>query len=412
MSPIHVLVCDDQPEITQTWADQISAACENAAVDTLDNGEDFRHLIELLNRRRMAWRRDQSDAGYEKSNPVDKADVIVVDYDLLDYSDTVDTTGSRLAYLLRCFSKCGLVMVLNQYGTNSFDLTLGRPPDSFADIHVGGEQIGNPGLWHSNFDGYRPWHWPIVPDAREGFEECVNDVQNNCDEPILTFLGLHRFVDWVPPRARHFLAGARPIEEVSFRDFVASSHGGVSAKDVVIPNQIARVAAARIATLLNQLILPEQTLLVDAPHLVSRFPSLISTDGEKLEVWNKLCDPSGVAIDDILSACLKAHRFAKPHWLWRPAWYWPEIKKDQNIEEVRDPWATKEVDWVFCENISRFVPEELSDGFRATVSPPFSKRFVVREPSAEVVQYVNRMGDGSALDASKVDYQPLSLFSL
>ena len=34
---------------------------------------------------------------------------------------------------------------------------------------------------------------------------------------------------------------------------------------------------------------------------------------------------------------------------------------------MRDPWTVKDVDWVFCENISRFVPTALADDFRADV---------------------------------------------
>ena len=61
------------------------------------------------------------------------ADVVVVDYDLLRFSEIhVDTTGSRLAYLLRCFSKCGFIIVLNEFGTNTFDLSLGSPVEGFS----------------------------------------------------------------------------------------------------------------------------------------------------------------------------------------------------------------------------------------------------------------------------------------
>ena len=98
-----------------------------------------------MNRRRAEWRADENDTASIESTDVDEADVIVVDYDLLRYSEAADTTGSRLAYLLRCFTKCGLIIVLNEYGSNAFDVSLRNPSLDFADLHLGAVQIGNPG---------------------------------------------------------------------------------------------------------------------------------------------------------------------------------------------------------------------------------------------------------------------------
>ena len=251
-------------------------------------------------------------------------------------------------------------------------MSLGSPSGDFADVHIGAEQIGNPGLWNAHTNGYRPWYWPVVPKATKDFEQCVVDVTDNFNSPILEFLGMENLVHWLPQRAWEFLSGKQEIEKVTFKAFVESAQGGISVKDKLIPAQIARVAAARIGTLLNSIILPEQNLLVDAPHLVSRFPSLIQEGREDIKIWNSLCNPTDHGIEDLLSDTLKKHKFKKPHWLWRPTWYWPNINRDEQIEEVRDPWMTKEVGWVFCENISRFAPSEFTQDFMALVSPHLS----------------------------------------
>ena len=333
MSSIEVHVYDDDPGIAEELANKIGDAYSDAHVEAPEKG-DLERLMTLVRNRRNAWRQhsDNPEPSGNDIHKLDNADVIVVDYDLLLYSGITDTTGSGLAYLLRCFSRCGFIIVLNEYGDNTFDLSLGSPTDNFADLHVGAMQIGNPGLWGTSFGGYRPWHWPVVPDARNNFEQCVKDVQKNLDgPPIVEYLGLDHVIDWIPRRAQDFLSGKRRLEEVTFRDFVESSRGGVATKDDLISEQLARVAAARIVALLNSVILPEQSALVDAPHLASRFPSLVQSGSGEIDNWNRLCNPLGGVVDDLLADSVSQYKFQRSHWLWRPAWFWPLISKDEAI---------------------------------------------------------------------------------
>ena len=409
MRSLEILVYDDQFNLAKSWAKKIKDSYSDAVVKPA-NSEDFKQLLTLINSRRKAWREAGDESGTIDLHEADTADVIVVDYDLLQYSDPVDTTGSRLAYLLRCFSKCGFIIVLNEFGRNVFDLSLGSPPEGFADIHIGDEQIGNPGLWQAPFDGYRPWYWPVIPNAKKNFERCVNDVRGNLEKRIFDFLDLDRVIDWIPRRAWNFLLGKQKIEEVKFKDFVRYSHGGISDKDKLIPEQIARVTAARIITLLNSIILPEQSVLVDAPHLVSRFPSLILNQRDEIGMWNKLCNPVTQEIDDLLVEDLREYKFKQSHWLWRPAWFWPEINKDEDIEEVKDPGSVEGIKWAFCEDISRFVPTKFAQDFRAIVSPPFIKRHVFRSDLSGADSCVSQVGSGGPQDPSSVEYVPQAMF--
>ena len=233
MNLVKVLVYDDVPEVASRWAKKIEIACPGATAQAAGK-DSFQELLKLMNLRRNAWRTEEDRDKKFEEHDVDSTDVIVVDYDLLQYSETTDTTGSRLAYLLRCFSKCGFIIVLNEFGRNVFDLSLSNPTSDFADIHIGDEQLGNPGLWQTSFNGYRPWYWPVIPRAKENFEKCVNDVQENQGTPILEFLELIRVIDWLPRGARDFLTGNRRLEEVTFKDFVESASGGISTKDNII----------------------------------------------------------------------------------------------------------------------------------------------------------------------------------
>ena len=412
MTSISILIFDDQNHIAQGIAQKTQGALGNAAVETASS-TDFKELVGLLNRRRSTWR--QNGVGCSKnrigSHDVDSIDVIVVDYDLLAYSDSGDTTGSRLAYLLRCFSSCGLIAVLNERGSNTFDAGLGSPPEGYADIYIGDVQISNQGLWQEHAEGYRPWHWPVIPHARENFEKCVLEVQANLDASIIEFLGLSEVVDWIPAKAREFLAGKDKMEEVTFSNFVRSSHGGIDIKDELIDEQVARVAAARIVKFLNSVILPGQNVLVDAPHLASRLPSLIKDDRGDIDTWNRLCHPAGQGVRELLSERLNEYEFKKSHWLYRPAWFWPQVFKDEAIAEVSDPWTVEQFDWVFCENMSKYCSMAEAEEFNAFVSPPFIKRFVCRNEYQDADHQSTNIDSRSPQDPSLVEYVPQATFS-
>lgn len=414
MSSFNVLVYDDEIAVAERLAGQIREASNGRADVQPEGKEEFDDLLRLLHERRT-----EASSSTER-HQADETDVIVLDYDLRQYSSAA--TGSRLAYLLRCFSGCGFIVIVNQYGTNTFDLGLSLGFSSgfnnihfdFADSHVGDAQIGNPGLWQADFEGYRPWYWPTIPEAKDNFKKCVEDVREHLDESIIEFLGLNGVTDWIPSRARSFLSGRRDIREVTFQSFGKSSHSGVDRKDrdVLTSELFPRIVAARVNTFLNSVLLPEQSVLVDAPHLISRFPSLIRERREDIDTWNMVCNPSVVDEDGLLSERLKKHEFQRSHWLWRPAWFWPDIFRDTNIAEVQNPWDVEQFDWVFCEDISRFIPKDSAREFNALVSPPFLKRFLLDSNSANAFDYAPQIRTGAPQDPSRVDYVPQAALSL
>ena len=145
--------------------------------------------------------------------------------------------------------------------------------------------------------------------------------------------------------------------------------------------------------------------------LVSRIPRLLKNGRTEREMWNQLCNLSGQAIDDLLDDRLKRHKFQKSHWLWRPAWFWPEINADDEIDVLRDPWDERLVDFVFCEDISKFVPVDRARDFKANISPPYIKRFVFNHDAEDSRLYVSETGAGGPLDPERVEYIPQSAFS-
>ena len=91
----------------------------------------------------------------------------------------------------------------------------------------------------------------------------------------------------------------KPAQKRTFsnhvREFVTESGNGLRLKDKISLNDdtndhiLARVGAARISKWLERLVLPEQDILVDAPHLVLRYPNLITSDKKrkKIETWKQ-----------------------------------------------------------------------------------------------------------------------------
>ena len=225
MKPLSILVIEDRDEVASSWADAIRDGLGVATVDVeLATHDSFERLQRVANLRRSEWRKDGHGNGMVGEHEADGKDVVVVDYDLLDYSTTHNPTGSRLAYLLRCFTTCGFIVVLNAQRLNIFDLSLRSPSEDFADLHIDGQQLANPGLWRAGFSGYRPWHWPTIPNATENFKRCVDDVRDHFEEPVLDFFGLNRVIDAVPGKVHDFLTPrGDPVEEVTFRDFIKRS---------------------------------------------------------------------------------------------------------------------------------------------------------------------------------------------
>ena len=394
---------------------------ENFDVDSLE-GPEFQNAIKALEQRRIEFRKGEIDLENipkDDAGEIEKASIFIIDYDLLNSQEkeekreeflTGSLTGEIVAYLVRCFSHCKLIIGLNQYGNNPFDLTLRGDLDSFADLNLGDQQLGNPNLWMGNWKDsekeFRPWFWPNLCDLLCDFDERVKDVQENLKKPISEFFGFDRdLFELLPREIIQFIWRDKEKEhsQTTFQEFITKSGNGLRSKDAenldddINKHVLARVGAARISKWLEQLVLPEQDILVDAPHLVSRYPSLIKGDRENIETWNKtarLVGHGDLGLDTNLIECHKFGGTDKAHWISRPVWFWDKLRECENIKEVTEPWLTATPDWVFCEDASRFYNREDCREFLADTTSPFTQRFV---------KYFNE---------DEIDYRPRARFSM
>lgn len=398
----NVLIYDDRNDLrgkVRAMLESVPAVSDAFTIITPDQ-EGMRQTMSTLAQRRDEFR-ETGTWEIQVAN-LDTASIFVLDFELFEAVPFLE--GETVAYLARCFSSCGLI-VGYRYGDNSFDLTLcgalQGELQSFTDLYVGGKQLSNASLWtmvEDDHKGFRPWHWPVLANYLGDLDKKVHDVKESFAEnvPICQVLGLSPDLLQMLPRATSQFLGRNP-SEISFRDFVTESGSGLEPRDAVAVRDnshelLARVGAARISKWLERLVLPGQDTLVDAPHLVSRYPSLLLGDAEDIRVWNRtgrLTDHKDLGLS---SELIEPFRFKESHWLSRPAWLWDALRESESIVEVKQPWQFKKPNWVFCEDTSRFHEGEKCQEFVANLSSPFSRRF------AKVVE--------------GVDYRPRVRFSI
>ena len=411
MNKQKILIYDDENRRTEDFQrkldEGLEKACQNQNFDIVPLKNDaFQHSIRVLEQRRIAFR-DEKKSTKDGEEEIDNASIFIIDYDLLGSqggaSPVGSLTGEIIAYLVRCFSKCKLIIGLNQYGSNPFDLTLRGDLNSFADLNLGEEQLGNPNLWRDDSkQGFRPWSWPNLYDSIHHFDRRIEEIQEKLNEPICEVLGFSpEAFQLLPREIVQFIRSNQEKEpfQTTFREFITESGNGLRPKDAqklkngINDHVLVRVGAARISKWLEQLVLPEQDILVDAPHLVSRYPSLIVGDSEQIETWNETAQVVDFSkLKKMNTDLIEPYRFKKSYWVSRPVWFWDELCECEDIKEVSEPWLTEKPDWVFCEDTSSFHNEAECKEFLADVASPFTRRFVK--------------------NANGVNYQPRVRFSL
>lgn len=416
-----ILICDDEERATRDWHAQLQELPVfqdgSRELDELSK-EDLADAVRQLESRQAAQRHDIADglATGGGSNPIDSASILIVDFDLLQLRDSdsrsASETGERIAYLARCYSTCGFIVALNQFdrGAPVFDLTLRGHPRSFADLNISSTQLANPGLWSDERSAFRPWSWPYLPTASARLEARAAAIADRMGEPILATLGLdsnETLPHFSREQLRYLGNHGNPVD-ATFDDLIDNSILGLTGKDVQTDVAMrARVAAARVHKWLERSIVPGQNILIDLPHLVSRFPSLVPDGSTHIEAWQAL---AGLSRSPALPAAehLEAARFDHETWLARPAWIWPKLQQVSAIAEVRDPWSERFNDFNFAEDLSQFVPAEQSRDFAAEVDSPWNTRFVL-DASSIPVDDPRRTGPYSV---DHVRYEPGIQFSL
>lgn len=379
----RIVLCDDEPKTANNWKEELDGLDEikEAFEVVVVSKDEFDIDVLTLEKRRNALRQQQQPDA--KLTIFDDAAVLIVDYDLYEYKPDQLLTGDSIAYLARSFSSCGYIVGVNQDRlSNPFDLTLTSHALVSTDLSIGSDQVADPGLWSGDparWGAFRPWYWPVLPERAQALGELLKGLSGELDTPLAKVLGLPRELLDSLPRAvlgRLDVPGRPDIGDVPLRDWVHSSQMGLRSGDLVSDeDQIARVAAARLAKWFERVLLPGQDVLVDAPHLVDRRPGLLDGDSSNPEVWQSTTrldsDSHGLGLN---RHAVIQHRF-ETRWVSRPVWFWPNIATDSIFDDSLDaPRPDPRV--VFAEDASRFVNVEQARRYTSDVEPPFNSRWL------------------------------------
>lgn len=377
---IKVLVYDDNERFSKRYKERIDKV--KVPGHTLDADaigvEDFAKELKELSKRQDSLRESKSHHDEPTADgglTIDKTDVFVVDYDLVKtFPSEGFLTGEQVSYAARCFSACKLIMGLNQYGHNTFDLTLKGHPESWADVNIGEKQLDNRALWGGDSD-FRPWYWQHIPKYLEAYTARVEHVGKNLDVKLPILLGIENEAKTLPKGSLEFFGG--DFSRMNAKNFATESGNGLRGRDKhATPGMVARITAARLSKWLERELLPGQDILVDAPHLVSRFPSLLTDEPTIRDSWNRtarFADARRVGID---AKRIEDFEFKNDFWLSRAVWHSKQLTNFTKISEVKTPWVKKSPKFVFAEDASKFYRENECRQFLASLDSPYVRRYV------------------------------------
>lgn len=379
-----VLILDDDSDRANGWVLGIKATLDNLDVAAVSKDEAAGHVEVLLDRQREI--RDQGTSTRDDCI-FDSVDILVVDYDLVHISDGHGRfTGEGICRLAHAYSNCGLVVVLNQFIEADFDLSQrGNPRSSHADLNVSADHIANRGLWvDHDWEDFRPWHWPILPDAAERHAKFRDLLSKNPEVKLLELLG---FTESLAERLSDDAVGFIDPESHTIDDLMNvtvtgflenNSHAtdprdGTALAEHEVPYRFSLIAN-RISKWIKRMVVGPRNLLIDLPHLVERYPFLLPEEQLKNpETWDQLTSGVPDWFKDVLPENVLADSGL---WSRVPHVWLPLLEADKEFQEKRYDFIYSGIpEWVFAEDHSRFLPEGDAKMFKAEFNNEFDRRF-------------------------------------
>lgn len=326
-----------------------------------------------------------------KLNNYFKCEILVLDNNL----SALDIQGARMtaesiAGYIRAFGGPEYIISLNRNPEVDFDFRfLIGDYQTVTDLALNTEHLSIKRLWTKQVDNstegssFYPWYWPSLFDAvnrrRRQIEFVLKHLRISLLEslsfPDVCVRNLSRHARaslW--PRAdevtdtdanrmlmgitflNYFVAAGRSLPVAMDRERIAQIVTG--SRNPTTEYIVAKVVAAELEKWIKRDVLGPQDILVDVPHLLMRMPFLLGKNVGGIEHWNQAAavDTSPYGIDQRLyDQYLASARFPHDLWAQYPCFWWPELKRNEDLESA---FLDSDLEWadvVFCEDTSMFV---------------------------------------------------------
>eukprot|EP01012_Entosiphon_sulcatum_P031997 TRINITY_DN40730_c0_g1_i1.p1 TRINITY_DN40730_c0_g1~~TRINITY_DN40730_c0_g1_i1.p1 ORF type:complete len:403 (+),score=31.80 TRINITY_DN40730_c0_g1_i1:323-1531(+) len=385
---MKILICDDYSANRDGWIKAIASVLPPGSTPPVPLEQPKAEFRELLARQKA--KREKIDRP-DTPCAFDDQDVLVIDYDLVEVdAEFARHTGEELARLCRMFARVGYVIILNQYNRAvdfDFDLTMQRHPNSYGDLNISANTVGQQGLWQSFPENeFRPWHWDDIASVVKTRRTLADGLaEAGLNVSIADTIGIpNAAIDVMPDKTFEFLDRTRSttaeFRQVTFHDFLKHEVEGKEVPGLEAWNKerAATWAVSRAAKWLSRMLLDPQEILVDVPHLIDRLPFLLDPEfgaAEDPATWANLPQAGPEAIvEPVRSAAL----FGQSHqWLGKATFWWPIVEQHEYVREQRPIADLSKLPYlVFAEDRSKFVEAKEATAFRSDDNGRYQQRWV------------------------------------
>ena len=369
---MKIVVCDDATEMTDEWVASISDLKLDEA-EVIPMAQAQTEVSRLVNRK-IAVKKGKDPNTVESS--FDSIDVLVIDYDLVLLShDGNRTTGEGIARLARTYSRCGAIVVMNQFKGPQFDLGMRGHLESFADVNIHAGLVNHQSLWVQQEPATRvfnPTIWtPMIDRLCSARDLAMKLDEAGLDAPVMALLGLSNdALTELSDSAYGFISlnteTSAQLAGVTVREFIARSLDKeiVKSLEESSANPLSSFASFRLAKWLDRAVLRPMDVLIDTAHLIDRFPFLLAGDASDPTI----CNAASMSPREKLKweEISNFHNEAASSVLGRFVFDWYRMESDAALAEMQDQFIkTCEDRLHLAEDTTCFVTNDALTRFRA-----------------------------------------------